>query len=74
MRSRACGTPCARNHCVNSVCAQRVLLQGHGEPHEAVTAGPLCLQHLSPSNIRADNLEVLHGVCQSMDRVVCHVH
>ena len=32
-----------RVHCVSRVCAQRVLLQGHGEPHEAVTAGPFCL-------------------------------
>ena len=30
-----------RVHCVSRVCAQRVLLQGHGEPHEAVTAGPI---------------------------------
>ena len=61
-------------HCVSRVCAQRVLLQGHGEPHEAVTAGPFCLRQLSPSNIRVDNLKVLHGVCQSMEHVVCHLH
>jgi len=63
-----------RVHCVSRVCAQRVLLQGHGEPHEAVTAGPFCLRHLSPSNIRVDNLKVVHGVCQSMEHVVCHLH
>ena len=63
-----------RVHCVSRVCAQRVLLQGHGEPHEAVTAGPFCLRDLSPSSIRVDNLKVVDGLCRSMEHVVCHVH
>jgi hypothetical protein len=37
-----------RVHCVSRVCAQRVLLQGHGEPHEAVTAGPFFLRGRPP--------------------------
>jgi len=59
-----------RDHCVSRVCAQHVLLQGHGEPHEAVTAGLFCLRQLSPSNIRVDNFKSTrrslpkHGACR----------